>query len=194
MHNIRIERLWVEVGRAVVSKWRPFFECLERHHGLDVDSAGHIWLLHHLYLHALNEEILEWAEHWNSHTMRLKHEANKSPRQMFMMGLRRCHLGAVGHRRAIQDEAAGAFRVDYEALEEGVLIDHMMNRDENPFQNHTPERFSAVRCEPPGCPLEPLQVQQLDAELAEAFDTNAKSMEVRKMIWDRSLPFCRALF
>ncbi|KAM6496392.1 hypothetical protein JOM56_009098, partial [Amanita muscaria] len=83
VHNIRIERLWVEVGRAIVSKWKPFFESLERHHGLDVDSAGHIWLLHHLYLRALNEEILGWAEHWNSHTMRLKHEANKSPRQMF---------------------------------------------------------------------------------------------------------------
>ncbi|KAM6489638.1 hypothetical protein JOM56_014874 [Amanita muscaria] len=197
VHNIRIERLWVEVGRAIVSKWKPFFESLERHHGLDVDSAGHIWLLHHLYLRALNEEILGWAEHWNSHTMHLKHEANKSPRQMFMTGLRGCRLDPIGHRRTMQDEAIenpGPFRVDYEALEEGALIAHMMDQDENPFQNHAPERFSAVPCEPPSCPLEPLEVQRLDAELAEAFDTSTKSMEVRKMMWDRSLPFCRALF
>ena len=79
IHNIRIEQLWVEVGQIIVAKWKPFFEGLEGRHGLRVDSAGHIWLLHHLFLHLLNDNIMEWAEHWNAHVMCLKGQKDRAP-------------------------------------------------------------------------------------------------------------------
>jgi hypothetical protein len=163
---------------------------LEGHHGLIADSAGHIWLLHHLFLNILNEELLEWAEHWNTHTMRLKHEGNKSPRQMFMMGLRECLMDAEDE----VGEDPEPFGIDHEALEDGALIDHMMDREDNPFENHVPDRFNEVRCEPPNCPLGPAEMQRLDATLAQEFDMATKSMEIRRIIWDRALGLCRALF
>jgi hypothetical protein len=89
VHNICIERLWVEVKWIIVTKWKPFFGGLEAHHGLRVDSATHIWLLHHLFLESLNNDIQEWAEHWNAHGMRLKREKDKVPRDMFILGMRR---------------------------------------------------------------------------------------------------------
>ncbi|KIL54099.1 hypothetical protein M378DRAFT_57620, partial [Amanita muscaria Koide BX008] len=83
------------------------------------------------------------------------------------------------------------FGIDHEALEDGALIDHMMDREENPFENHVPDRFNEVRCEPPNCPLGPAEMQRLDATLAQEFDMDTKSMEIRRIIWDRALQLCR---
>jgi hypothetical protein len=73
-----------------VTKWKPFLRSLEERHGLQVDLAAHIWLIHHLFLNCLNGDIVEWAEHWNAHVMRLKDQRNATPRDMFLRGLRRC--------------------------------------------------------------------------------------------------------
>ena len=48
VHNIRIERLWVDVTAKVGARWASTFRYLEQHMGLDINSANHIWLLHHL--------------------------------------------------------------------------------------------------------------------------------------------------
>lgn len=53
----------MEVGRNIVWKWKLFLQDLETRHGLRVDNDGHVWLLHHLYLDLLNEQIMEWAAH-----------------------------------------------------------------------------------------------------------------------------------
>ena len=113
-----------------------------------------------------------------------------------MMGLREHGIEATGTRMQAQDGAVddpNPIGIDYEALEEGVVVDHIMNRDENPFADHAPERFSQVQCEPPNCPLVPAEVQHLDMSLDLEFDTVTKSMEIRKMIWDRALSLCHSL-
>lgn len=38
--------------------WKDFFQCLEAHEGLDPDLESHMWLLHHLFLDAINEDAL----------------------------------------------------------------------------------------------------------------------------------------
>ncbi|KAJ7245205.1 hypothetical protein C8J57DRAFT_1438317 [Mycena rebaudengoi] len=69
--NTRIERLWVEVGTQFARRWRGFFTRLERMHGLDHDNPHHLWLLHYLFLDAINLDcqnsrlngtVIRWEE------------------------------------------------------------------------------------------------------------------------------------
>ncbi|KAG6912754.1 hypothetical protein DXG01_012430, partial [Tephrocybe rancida] len=65
--NTRIERLWVDVGAQFVRPWRGFFFRLERLHGLNRKNRHHLWLLHTLFLDAINDDCKEFQEYWNSH-------------------------------------------------------------------------------------------------------------------------------
>ncbi|KAJ7830605.1 hypothetical protein B0H13DRAFT_1655063, partial [Mycena leptocephala] len=67
--NTRIERLWVEVGTQFVRRWRGFFSRLERLHHLDVSKPEHLWLLHMLFLDAINKDCDEFRANWNAHPM-----------------------------------------------------------------------------------------------------------------------------
>ena len=44
------------------------------HDGLRASDPMHIWLLHYLFLDAINEDALEWVDAWNSHVMQIKGE------------------------------------------------------------------------------------------------------------------------
>ena len=67
--NTRIERLWVEVGSQFVCRWHGFFNRLERLHHLDIGKSEHLWLLHTLFLDAINEDCAEFQMNWNTHPM-----------------------------------------------------------------------------------------------------------------------------
>ncbi|KAF8326138.1 hypothetical protein F5887DRAFT_900337 [Amanita rubescens] len=144
VHNIRIERLWLEVGRTIVTKWKPFLRSLEEHHGLRVDSATHIWLVHHLFLDHLNDDIMEWAEHWNSHVMRLKDQRNKTPRDMFLCGLRRC----TNRRREEAMPGVGQIPIEWNTMEDEDIVHQLRGQRENPFDNYAPDALNHVPCEP----------------------------------------------
>ena len=194
VHNIRIERLWVEVGRTIVAKWKPFFEALEARHGLRVDSAGHVWLLHHLFLRSLNGDVVEWAEHWNCHVMRLREQRDNAPRDMFMMGLRRRPLGDADMREEEAVEDLAHFGIDWEAVNDEDLVRHLMERAQNPFDDYAPDALNAVPCEPPECPLTLDQVEELDALLATEFNIDPAHMDGLTGVWIRALAWCRGLF
>ncbi|KAJ7620448.1 hypothetical protein FB45DRAFT_754668, partial [Roridomyces roridus] len=84
-HNTRIERLWVEVGRQFARRWRAFFYRLESLHGLDRSNAAHLWLLHRLFLHLINEDCAEFQCEWNAHPISgAGHD--RSPNDMFLLG------------------------------------------------------------------------------------------------------------
>ncbi|KAK1218916.1 hypothetical protein PQX77_014961 [Marasmius sp. AFHP31] len=86
MHNTRIERLWVEVGSRLARQWRAFFLRLERLHRLDVKNPFHLWLLHQLFLDAINDDINTFEQEWNSHPISgIGHE--KSPKDMRLLGM-----------------------------------------------------------------------------------------------------------
>ncbi|KAF8837818.1 hypothetical protein BDN67DRAFT_908587, partial [Paxillus ammoniavirescens] len=76
-HNTRIERMWVEVGKQFVRRWKAFFLRLERLHGLDQQNPTHLWLLHFLFLDAINEDAQRFIDEWNHHP--LSTEKNQSP-------------------------------------------------------------------------------------------------------------------
>ena len=63
--NVRIERLWVEVGSQFVRSWRAFFTRLERLHRLVPTDQSHRWLLHWLFVEKINEDCRIFSAEWN---------------------------------------------------------------------------------------------------------------------------------
>ena len=87
VHNTCIERLWYDdLTEGLGSKWKTFFIELEAGDFLDVQNTAHIWLLHALFLDAINKELQEWARMWNQHTMQIQGKRSCSPNIMFMFG------------------------------------------------------------------------------------------------------------
>lgn len=58
------------------------------HSGLNPDNDAHLWLLHHLFLPYLNDEISVWIGSWNQHTLGHKHDpyAAASPLMRYVHG------------------------------------------------------------------------------------------------------------
>lgn len=77
--NTRIERLWVEVGSQFVRRWKVFFQRLESDYGLRRTNTSHIWLLHYLFLDAINADAETFRQDWNSHGVSGNVTQNKSP-------------------------------------------------------------------------------------------------------------------
>ncbi|KAJ8519785.1 hypothetical protein ONZ45_g3290 [Pleurotus djamor] len=86
-HNTRIERLWVEVGRHFGRQWRAFFSRLERLHHLDREDPHHLWLLHVMFLHEINNDADNFIAEWNAHPISGKDTThNMSPNDMRLLG------------------------------------------------------------------------------------------------------------
>ncbi|KAG1853410.1 hypothetical protein F4604DRAFT_1591593, partial [Suillus subluteus] len=66
-HNTRIEHLWVEVCCQFAQRWKAFFTCLERLHGLNRKNPHHLCLLPFLFLDLVNMDCEIFVEEWNHH-------------------------------------------------------------------------------------------------------------------------------
>lgn len=89
MHNIRIERLWLDVTNGFGAKWKELFRQLEALYGLNTDHDAHIWLLHHLFLEAINCDAEQWAASWNHHVVSRRGDRHMTPAQMYIQGIAR---------------------------------------------------------------------------------------------------------
>ncbi|KAH9922729.1 uncharacterized protein B0H18DRAFT_879111 [Fomitopsis serialis] len=129
IHNVRIERLWVDVTAQVGSKWAEFFMQLELRYGLDPQSDLHIWLLQYLFLDDINAELEFFAEGWNHHRIQIRNGPNCSPADMF--GFDMLVHGVRGDQlpeEALSEEELEVYGVDWEALrEERLLHSHHAN-------------------------------------------------------------------
>ncbi len=85
VHNQRIERLWRDVNRVVVSRFLNIFLFLEQRTILDVTSELHLYCLHLVYLPLINETIDEFTGQWNNHPVTT--ESNLSPNQLWIQGM-----------------------------------------------------------------------------------------------------------
>ena len=83
VHNVRIERLWVDVTAQVGATWGNMFTVLELRHGLDINNPNHIWLLHLIFLPTINMSLKFFAEAWNEHQIQIRGGPNRSPSDMF---------------------------------------------------------------------------------------------------------------
>ena len=71
IHNVRIERLWVDVTAQVGATWADLFVMLELRHRLDINNSNHIWLLHLIFLPTINAALHFFAESWNEHQIQI---------------------------------------------------------------------------------------------------------------------------
>lgn len=62
VHNVRIERLWVDLTITLGAKWAGFFQLREVQDGFDPSNSNHLWLVHYLYLPEINAELNFFVE------------------------------------------------------------------------------------------------------------------------------------
>lgn len=70
VHNQRIERLWRDLFEGVLSYYHSLFYYMEDQGILDAMNDTHIWALHYVYSHKINEKLNIWREAWASHRLR----------------------------------------------------------------------------------------------------------------------------
>jgi hypothetical protein len=201
VHNIRIERLWVDVTHGFGRKWKSFFQDLEVHDGLNPDSDAHIWLLHYLFLPAVNIDALEWAEAWNQHTMSIRGERQRSPRDMFFFGMIQNGPRGINRRRQqpIDDQVdamdIAGYGVDWDALDDERVRNHHDEANPNDAGNHfevnEPERLNNVEVHGPECPLSQEQLDYLNARVDVI---PGRSMEAHRLRWIAGLRACQEMF
>ncbi len=83
-HNQRIERLWRDVYRCVVSVYYQLFYYLEECGKLDPLSDKDLYCLHLVYQPKINETLATFMEGWNCHSLSTEH--NLTPVQVFSAG------------------------------------------------------------------------------------------------------------
>ncbi|KAJ7886079.1 hypothetical protein B0H13DRAFT_1580507, partial [Mycena leptocephala] len=173
VHNTRIEHLWYDVTRGFGKKWKVFSINLKTNHGLNPTRPGHIWLLHHLFLSAINRDARDWAEAWNSHQLTVRRQRERSPRDLFLFGmLREGHRGISSFLAPLEEEIKdiNEYGIDWEVNEEPELIAHLLENSPHERElgsndrfapSSTPSNLSEILCDPASCPFTPAQLQLL---------------------------------
>jgi hypothetical protein len=197
VHNTRIERLWYDVTEGFGRKWKEFFYILELHHGLDPSKHSHIWLLHWLFLPAINSKALAWSEAWNSHKMQLSGQRRKSPRQLAIISTIADGIRGIPPGRDVSSEFDeeitdyATYGVDWEAQEDARLMHHhsLNNPEFEPVDltNGRPRHMNEVEVEPPECPITNAEQDYLRRELEATVDIASTDMNVRRVVWVKAL-------
>jgi hypothetical protein len=211
VHNIRIERLWVDVTAGFGRKWKVFFRDLEMWDGLNVENDSHIWLLHHLFLPAINADIQDWQGAWNNHRISTPGVRSQSPREMFFFGMLERGprgLAAVEEEWHGEEDLAG-YGVDWEALDDEHIhahhdatntgntdLDNDIDDDlvHNPFLNHAPEHLSNVEVPEIRCPLTDKQMQFLDHHPEIQRLPRSRCLGSYRLHWITALRICRSMY
>ncbi|TDL17105.1 hypothetical protein BD410DRAFT_816580 [Rickenella mellea] len=204
VHNTRIERLWFDVTQGFGKKWKQFFILLETNHRLDPERNEHIWLLHHLFLDAINQDALDWAEAWNSHTLEIQGGRNRSPRDIFffdMLQLGPRGLHAIEPQTEEIIENLDAYGIDWEVLDDRRIMEHFHannpHNDSNVTASFTPTEapptMSHVQVDSPGCPFTADQVAYMDYRLSQLIDCTSRHMDVRRLVWENALAICEEM-
>ena len=84
VHNERIERLWRDVHRAVLSPFKEIFIRLEEEGVLDVNNDVDLFCLHSIFLSRINQCLQEFIGSWNNHP--LSTEGHMTPLQLYVTG------------------------------------------------------------------------------------------------------------
>ena len=135
VHNQRIERLWREVNRVVVSRFLNVFLFLESRGIFDPNNETHIYALHFVFLPLINVALSELSRQWNDHHVTT--ESNYSPRQLWTQGmlqLRSSQLSAV--RDVIEGENLNfvEFGIEEEGPVPSIEVSETVSVPESPIQ------------------------------------------------------------
>ncbi|KAF6740958.1 hypothetical protein DFP72DRAFT_995893 [Ephemerocybe angulata] len=164
VHNIRIERLWVDN--------------LELQDGLDRNKDAHIWLLHFLFLNQINVDIQAWIQVWNNHTISRRGQSHLSPNTLYARGTL---------ERTERTFPRGGYWNHQEANNEHEGDEDDEDRH-NPFVLQTPTRMSHVEVADPRCPFQsPDDVDALDIALRALPFSSSADMGARRLLWIEAL-------
>ncbi|KAJ7657961.1 hypothetical protein B0H17DRAFT_1163291 [Mycena rosella] len=170
VHNIRIKRLWCDVTHGFGRKWSNFFLSLEFSCGLRPDEDTHVWLLHHLFLDAINQDARDWAQTWKPTKFAIE------------------NLEAYGiDWEEFHDAELMAHHA--ENNEEDEPLGH-----DNPFANEGPHRLSHMEVVEPSCPLSVEELQLLNSHLSQSIHSQSRSMISRRAVWVDAFEFCSDLY
>ncbi|KAE9388230.1 hypothetical protein BT96DRAFT_1074818, partial [Gymnopus androsaceus JB14] len=206
VHNIRIERLWVDVTRGFGAKWKELFRLLETHHTLNIDNERHLWLLHFLFLERINSDIEDWIGSWNHHTISSQTQAYRTPSVMYQQGMiQHGHRGLFPEpeldSNSNGDDSYAGYGVDWEGLESHQLNDH--HREHNPpssadesltaFDADVPEEMSHIEVPEAHSHLSEGGSQALNQHLQQIPCFLNKDQASLIYIWNAACGFIRSL-
>lgn len=174
MHNVRIERLWVDVTAQIGATWATVFVLLELHHGLNINNTFHIWLLHYLFLHQINQQLRFFMEAWNQHQLQIRDGPNRSPADMFGFDMFVLGVRGTDPEELTSDAELEAYGVDWEGLHDDTLLES--RQDNNPEDEGSTswigrigpppaEQLNEVAVEPPTGPFSTGEMQEMEATL-----------------------------
>ncbi|KAJ3765411.1 hypothetical protein FB446DRAFT_655351 [Lentinula raphanica] len=201
VHNVRIERLWVDVSNYITQHWNNLFTQLEMH-SLDVCNPNHIWLLQHLFLDTINRSLGSWVEGWNCHRISQRHGEGpaRSPEDMWgfdmlVHGLR----GDTLDQYAMSDAELEVFGVDWEGFRDDQLLralrqNYAHEEGINTWlgQSGPPEQLNEVQVEPPSGLMTSHEVEDLDNSLA-LIRRSANESDVMDL-WRNALVHTRSVY
>lgn len=130
VHNVRIERLWVDVTVQVGATWSERFTIFEIRHGLDINNVNHVWLLHFLFLSTINSQLAFFAQSWNQHRIQIRRGPNRSPADMFVFDM--LVNGVRGNQLPeddISEEELEVYGIDWEGLRDDALLESQRNNN-----------------------------------------------------------------
>ncbi|KAJ3967382.1 hypothetical protein EV361DRAFT_807393 [Lentinula raphanica] len=159
VHNVRIERLWVDVSNYITQCWSDYLTHLELEHQLDVDNRNHIWLLQYLFLPVINQSLTFWAAGWNCHRISQRRGDGPARSPEDMWGFDMLTQGIRGDsldQFAMTDEELEVFGVDWEGLQDEVLLQSLRRNYAHEQGSSTwfgqrgpPDQLNEVEVEPP---------------------------------------------
>ena len=199
VHNVRIERLWVDVTAQVGAYWSEFFVQLELRHSLDVNNIHHIWLLQYLFLRIINAQLSFWADSWNQHKLQIRGGPNRSPADLFVfdMLVHGVRGDQLPDEEELSTEELEVYGVDWEGLGDDELL--RARRQNNPVDEEgsswvgrsgPPAHLNEVSVESPPGDLTQHEISSLDNAVEGWYEFTDDSSRIS--LWVQGLSCARA--
>lgn len=171
----------------------------------------HIWLLHWLFLDAINADAQDWAQGWSLHPLKVRGERRRSPYDRFIFGTIEHGPCGISNFLAAEDkddedvDDLEAYGVDWEVHNNAALMAHLLerckeeegatilSRDDNSMGGVTqqsrgwPVRMANVPCKPPNNPFSEVQIHILLERLTQVTDVYSREILVRRQVWIAAL-------
>ncbi|KNZ77035.1 hypothetical protein J132_07756 [Termitomyces sp. J132] len=192
VHNICIECLWVDITHGTGKKWKNLLCHLKIHDRLDADNNAHIWLLHYLFLNAINTDLEVWAEVWNYLVLAHQNEHYCSSSDMFAFGMQKNGLQEL-HLNETIDENLEGFGINWNDIDNTQIRNHYDAHNANdgnaanPFLYPPPDHLSHTEVLDPQCPFTTEQLALFEPCIAELPIFNMQDMQSQQLFWIDSL-------
>ena len=112
VYNQRIERLWLDVKRLVVCRFKSIFYSMEENDLLDLLKDLHLYVMHLIFFPSINNALRDLLEDWNNHPLSSEH--NFSPYQLWRLGLNNYQISNPEKFNELSNRDWESFGIDYE--------------------------------------------------------------------------------